>query len=92
MYVSIALVCVCVCVLNWSACGHVCKYSASVCVCVLNWSACGHVCKFNSNLHLSDNGDPAPLFTALQYRSFAGTRSASGSRVIIGIGYLYSTC
>ena len=32
MYVSIALVCVCV--LNWSACGHVCKYSASVCVCV----------------------------------------------------------
>ncbi len=46
----------------------------------------------NSNLHLSDNGDPAPLFTALQYRSFAGTRSASGSRVIIGIGYLYSTC
>ena len=24
----------CVCVLNWSACGHVCKYSASVCVCV----------------------------------------------------------
>ena len=35
MYVSIALVCVCVCAMNWSACGHVCKYSASVCVCVL---------------------------------------------------------
>ena len=49
MYVSIALVCVCVCV-NWSACGHVCKYSASVCVCVLNWSACGHVCKYSASV------------------------------------------